>query len=284
MMFSSCISKKNHYATLTGQEMKLEALRRGQVAKIQRELKGVRDSLRVIEIETATKAGSISTLENLRIEMDRKNKELEEKLELQNAQSSSAQADQNKTLKEKEQEISRLKNKIAAAKSLVDGSTVDFGTLVGDLRSRMGPYDPNLYEVISSAGSMSLEINETLLFKTGSVSKLSSDGKVLLQNVANVMNGYPTINIVVVGHTDDSKPKTGYADNWMISTVRAVGVVNVLTDNGVSQNQIMAAGKGEFAPAGSNSTPEGKTKNRRVELKFIPVQQVLAKQIKQALN
>ncbi len=264
--------------------MKLEALRRGQVSKIKRELQGVRDSLRVIEIETATKAGSISTLESLRIEMDRKNKELEEKLEEQSVQSSNAQADLDKSLKGKDQEIATLKSKIEKAKSLVDGSTVDFGTLVGDLRSRMGPYDPNLYEIISSAGSMSLEINESLLFKTSSVSKLSDDGKVLLQNVANVMNGYPTINIVVIGHTDDGKPKTGYADNWMISTVRSVGVVNVLTENGVSQNQIMAAGKGEFAPTGSNSTPEGKSKNRRIELKFVPLQSVLAKQVKQALN
>lgn len=269
---------------LTSQEMKLEALRRGQVSKIQRELRGVRDSLRVIEIETATKAGSISTLESLRIEMDRKNKELEEKLEQQNAQSSSAQADLDKSLQRKDKKIATLESKIEAARNLADGSTVDFGTLVGDLRSRMGPYDPNLYELISSSGSMSLEIHESLLFKKGSVSKLSDEGIVLLQNLANVFNGYPTVNLDVIGHTDDGKPKTGYADNWMVSSVRSVGVVNVLTENGVSQNQIMAAGKGEFAPAESNSSPEGKTKNRRIELKFVPLQSVLAKQIKQALN
>ncbi len=282
--FTACIGKKKHYATLTSQEMKMDALRRGQIQKVRRELNSVRDSLRRYEIETATKTGSISTLETLRLEMDRKNKELEEKLENLNLQSSSQQKNLDKEITGKEAEITQLKSKIASIRSLIDAQQVELGTLTGDLREKMLPYPPNKFEIISSRASMSLDINEELLFQKSSVSKLSDDGIILIQNVANLLNNYPAVNIEVIGHTDDGKPRTGYKDNWMISTVRSVGVINVLTENGVTPNQITAAGKGEYAPKKSNSSPEGQSENRRIEIRFTPAQQVLAQKIKQVIE
>ena len=280
-LLSGCIGKKKHYALLSSQEMKLENIRRGQVSKLQRNLGAARDSLRIFEIEAATKSGSISTLENLRLELAAKNRELEERMEALNSQSASQKENLNQDLATKENELNELKQKIEDINKIIQGEEIQIGALTGDLRSKLEPfYSPEKFELLSSREGTTLAINESLLFQRGSISKLSSEGTKLIQSLVSVINNYPAMDIKVIGHTDDGKPSTGYSDNWTISVVRSVKVVRVLEDNGVSPNQIMAAGKGEYAPMASNSTPEGQTKNRRIDLVFSPAQQILAQKIR----
>jgi len=270
---------------LSSQEMRLENIRRGQNAKLQRELSAVRDSLRIFEIEAATKSGSISTLESLRIELANKNRALEERMEELNSQSASQQQNLNQNLQDRENEINNLKQQIAEINKIIDGQEIEIGTLTGDLRAKLEPfYSPEKYEILSSREGLALSLNETLLFQKGSISKLSSDGINLIQNLASVINNYPAMDIMVVGHTDDGKPSTGYSDNWTVSVVRSVKVVRILEENGVGANQIMAAGKGEFAPSASNTSPEGKARNRRVSLVFAPSQQIITQKIKKIIR
>ncbi len=109
-----------------------------------------------------------------------------------------------------------------------------------------------------------------LLFKKGSATIDDDDALLFLRRIALVIAKLPkNMRIHVIGHTDDSKPVfSPYPDNWALSTARAISVVKILIKNSVEAKLLTACGKAEFDPIASNLTPEGKEKNRRVELYF----------------
>ena len=73
----------------------------------------------------------------------------------------------------------------------------------------------------------------------------------------------------VEGHTDDIPVRAGrFADNWDLSTERALSVVRFLAGQGLPPNRLAAAGYGEFQPLDSAGTDESRRRNRRIEMKL----------------
>ena len=73
----------------------------------------------------------------------------------------------------------------------------------------------------------------------------------------------------VEGHTDDIPVRAGrFADNWDLSTERALSVVRFLARQGLPPNRLAAAGYGEFQPLDSAGTDESRRRNRRIEMKL----------------
>jgi outer membrane protein OmpA-like peptidoglycan-associated protein len=107
---------------------------------------------------------------------------------------------------------------------------------------------------------------QDLLFATDSAAvrpDLTSD----LRTVASSLLKYPNSRIEVIGHTDN----TGSAAyNQDLSQRRAVSVASVLRESGVPGARVAAYGRGEDQPIASNLTPEGRAKNRRVEIIIRP--------------
>jgi outer membrane protein OmpA-like peptidoglycan-associated protein len=107
---------------------------------------------------------------------------------------------------------------------------------------------------------------QDLLFATDSASvrpDLTSD----LRAVAASLLRYPNSRIEVIGHTDN----TGTAAyNQDLSQRRASAVAGVLRDSGVPSGRLAAYGRGEDQPVASNLTPDGRAKNRRVEIIIRP--------------
>ena len=89
-----------------------------------------------------------------------------------------------------------------------------------------------------------------------------------LNTVASSLLKYPNSRIEIIGHTDN----TGSAAyNQDLSQRRAVSVASVLRESGVPGGRIAAYGRGEDQPIASNLTPEGRAKNRRVEIIIRPI-------------
>ncbi len=81
----------------------------------------------------------------------------------------------------------------------------------------------------------------------------------------------------VDGHTDNVPIRAGrYADNWDLSTERALSVVRFLARNGVPATRLAATGYGEFQPLDTGESDDARRRNRRIELKI--TQRVTAKQ------
>jgi len=84
-----------------------------------------------------------------------------------------------------------------------------------------------------------------------------------LDELAALLTSHPTIKITLVGHTDN----VGKADyNQRLSEARVVSVKSELVKRGIDGTRIGTVGKGMTEPIASNSTPEGRAENRRVEI------------------
>ena len=99
---------------------------------------------------------------------------------------------------------------------------------------------------------------------------LKPEVRATLNQVAQSMNEYPNSLIDVYGHTDSTGSD---AYNQTLSENRARTVANYLISQGVSAARVRSQGFGETMPVASNDTAEGRTRNRRVEIKIVPVTQ-----------
>lgn len=84
------------------------------------------------------------------------------------------------------------------------------------------------------------------------------------------------LEIGVEGHTDNQPIRySGWKSNWELSAARAMSVVRYLVEkHGVEPTRIHGTGYGEFRPVASNDTPQGRAKNRRVEIVVYPAEKI----------
>lgn len=95
---------------------------------------------------------------------------------------------------------------------------------------------------------------------------LKPAAKVNLKNLATSLQNHPQTNVLIVGHTD-SLGSSAY--NHDLSVRRAESVKSYLETVGIAQQRLSVQGKGDAEPIASNSTPEGRSKNRRVEIVIV---------------
>jgi len=132
-------------------------------------------------------------------------------------------------------------------------------------------------------GKVYVSLTDKLLFPSGSII-IDEKGKQALTQLAEVLKQQPEINIAVEGHTDSQKITNlgQIKDNWDLSVLRATSVVRYLTEvNKVESVRMTATGKGEFQPLDSNTSAEGRSKNRRIEIVLSPKLDELYDLIKQ---
>ncbi len=124
-------------------------------------------------------------------------------------------------------------------------------------------------DVSFTAQYVQLSMNGALLFDSGSA-QLKEDAKKVLEKVSVILERYSTGTIEIMGHTDNV-PQSGarYADNEELSNARALSVFYYLQEHSLlDPANIKHSGMGEREPVADNSTPEGRSLNRRVEIRI----------------
>ena len=114
-----------------------------------------------------------------------------------------------------------------------------------------------------------LTLKGALLFDSGST-LLKEEAKPVLDQVGLVLERYAAGTIEIEGHTDNV-PMSGakYSNNDELSSGRALSVFDyLLSVTDLDPANVKHAGRGEYVPIADNSTPEGRTRNRRVEIKI----------------
>ncbi len=129
---------------------------------------------------------------------------------------------------------------------------------------------------------LTVDVAEQIFFTSGSA-KLKKGGQDVLRKVGAALIGYQDKIIRVVGHTDNIPlGKAGQAifpSNWELSVIRATNVVRFLQDEcKIPPERLVASGRGEYEPVAPNDTPEGRQKNRRIEIMLIDKSVVQAMQ------
>ena len=116
---------------------------------------------------------------------------------------------------------------------------------------------------------LKVSVADTLMFPEGGW-QLHRTGEQTLDKIVPVLKTLKNKNIVVEGFTDNvpigPALKQRFPSNWELSTARATDVVRYLAAQGVPANELSAQGFGDSRPVASNDTPQGRAKNRRVEI------------------
>lgn len=106
---------------------------------------------------------------------------------------------------------------------------------------------------------------DKIYFETGkSVINTSSSSD--LNRLVLFMNDNPTVKLEISGHTDNVGKPTS---NLILSQKRADAVLNYLISKGIGKERISAKGMGQTQPIADNTTADGRSQNRRVEIKVV---------------
>ena len=173
-----------------------------------------------------------------------------------------------------ERSLESIKEKDLTIKNLRDAVTRRDSinlALVQSLKGVLGNLDDEDITVQVDKGVVYVSISDKMLFSSGSYN-VTPRAREVLGKVAKVVNNKPDFEFMVEGHTDNVPIKnTCIKNNWDLSVLRATAVVNILqNDFGVSPSRMTAAGRGEYVPVTSNSTPEGRAINRRTRIVVLP--------------
>lgn len=124
-------------------------------------------------------------------------------------------------------------------------------------------------EVDFNAEYVTLNMNGALLFDSASA-ELRDEAYPLVNKLGKILVTYDNNIIEVEGHTDNVPIHSSkYEDNNVLSMYRALVVANYLRDTTtLDPAYIKSSGRGEYVPIADNATPEGRARNRRVEIKI----------------
>jgi chemotaxis protein MotB len=188
-------------------------------------------------------------------------------------------------LAEQTQEIEKLKKALqvteeeAAKKEReLQEATKTREDLIGKLQKEI---NDGSIKISQLKNKLSVEIVDKILFPSGS-DQITGQGKQVLKKVSDILKDVKENDIRIEGHTDNvaigSKLKSKFQSNWELSTSRATQVVRYLSDQGIDPEKLYAVGSSQYHPVTSNDTPEGKQRNRRIEIILFPkdIQEIAA--------
>jgi chemotaxis protein MotB len=129
--------------------------------------------------------------------------------------------------------------------------------------------DAGLVELEMADDRIIVRIKEKGVFPSGS-NHLEGTFKPIVQRLADTLTG-TSGTIVVAGHTDSIPiANSVFHSNWQLSTARALTVAQVFFDcSDTLMPRVHLESYAEFQPIDSNATPEGRARNRRVEISLI---------------
>lgn len=190
-----------------------------------------------------------------------RNRELLEKLEAKE-----------KALALEQEKLDKNNERLLELEGLIAAKEMNMKKLRETLSKALNNFEGKGLTVEQKNGKVYVSMENKLLFKSGSWA-VGPEGKVAVVEVGKVLSDNPDISVLIEGHTDDV-PFAGLgpiADNWDLSTKRATAIVSIFSENKkINKQNLTAAGRGEFSPLASNSTAEGKAKNRRIEIILTP--------------
>lgn len=127
----------------------------------------------------------------------------------------------------------------------------------------------DVVDVQFTAQYVELSLKGSLLFDSGSAS-LKESILPTIDKIGLIIQKYATGTVEIEGHTDNVPiGNSKYASNDELSSARALSVFNYLIETtNLNPAYIKHSGRGEYVPIADNSTPEGRAKNRRVEIRI----------------
>lgn len=114
-----------------------------------------------------------------------------------------------------------------------------------------------------------LTLKGSILFDSGKA-ELKRESLPVIEKVAVILERYAESTVEIEGHTDNVPINTSrFESNDVLSSYRALAMFDYLVENtNLDPAMIKHSGRGEYMPVADNGTPEGRAKNRRIEIKI----------------
>lgn len=178
--------------------------------------------------------------------------------------------EENERLLNLQREINVRSSRIDELERLIASKEEAMKNLKSAISNALSGFEGKGLTVVHKNGKVYVSMENKLLFSSGSWA-VGKEGQQAVIQLANVLALNKDIEVLIEGHTDNV-PYTGAVinDNWDLSVKRATAIVRIIQDNNVSPKRITAAGRSEYNPIDSNATPDGKAKNRRIEIILTP--------------
>ena len=124
-------------------------------------------------------------------------------------------------------------------------------------------------EIEFTSQYVQLTLKGSVLFDSGKAD-IKEEALPLIAKIATILERYAQSTIEIEGHTDNVPISTSrFESNDVLSSYRALSMFNYLVENTtLDPAKIKHSGRGEYCPVADNSTPEGRAKNRRIEIKI----------------
>jgi chemotaxis protein MotB len=294
-LVTSCVSKKvftdleSDYAKLKKENRALEDKNKDcdeLTAQLQDELATAESAIEQLKADKANLANEIAETQSKVDGLGQSYKELEKNSSSELAKNAAKNRELLQQLEDKKKALATENARLIALQKELDARSKRIDELEGALAAK----DANMKALknsISKAltnfegkgltveqrdGKVYVSMENKLLFKSGSWN-VGTEGKQAVKQLGEVLAVNPEINVLIEGHTDNDafNSKGDISGNWDLSTKRATAIVNILQENAdINAESLTAAGRSEFAPIASNDTPEGKSKNRRIEVILTP--------------
>jgi chemotaxis protein MotB len=168
----------------------------------------------------------------------------------------------------------RLKQELAEAQKAREEKVREVSSTYEQLVAKMkGEIDKGQVTISELKGKLTVNMVDAILFDSGK-SEIKPEGLVVLGKVIEILKTVSDKSIRIEGHTDN-QPILGpltqrYQTNWELSAARAINVARYLQKQAIEPANLSAAAFGEFKPVADNMTPEGRAKNRRIEIVLVP--------------
>jgi len=288
----SCIVTKKKYDDMLAQKVKADGElfeKAEQLSKAEKRLAALEEAQAKLAADTAALGGqkrlTQKQLADLALEYDKLNAyyknlmtssgKMNRELVEQRDQLFAIQENLDKTRKLNDSLSMSLLEREGKVKEL-EGILAKKDKAVQDLKKKISDallgFKENDLTVTVKNGKVYVSLAEQLLFKSGSV-VVDTKGVSALQQLAKALKDHQDVQVMVEGHTDNvpiGRKSQYMQDNWDLSVMRATSITRILTDAGVKNSQILASGKGEYAPLAPNTSDASRQKNRRTEIIVTP--------------
>lgn len=260
-LLSSCVAKRyliqsqNEATTLRDDSTQLA----NQNSSLQSNVSSLKDQNANLKNQIATLQSNINDLTAKISELSNQNNQLGQQT-----------SEQQSKLTQSQQDLQRQKQRLEELQNLLNQQKAASEELKNKMAEALKGFNSSDLSVYEKDGKVYVSLSEKLLFPSGSA-VVNPQGVDALSKLAAVLNLDTTVAVDIEGHTDSIPIRGRYQDNWELSTARANSIVRILVNTyKVDPTRVISSGHSYYEPVASNSTPEGRAKNRRTDVILSP--------------
>ncbi|MCC5875998.1 MAG: OmpA family protein [Candidatus Sumerlaeia bacterium] len=212
-------------------------------------------------IEAQEKAERVNRLEETLAKAEQERIALEDTVAMMNEETERLRAE----VEMRETALAQAKDEVQVLRTSLVGKE----TAVAELTRELNDINVTLEE---TSRGLTMTIVDSMLFDPGEAD-LTAEGRALMGDVAKILHErFPNRELLIEGHTDNQPiVRSGWRSNWELGAARALNMLHELVGNhGIKPSNVSATSYGEFRPASSNASPDGRRANRRAVIVILP--------------